>query len=731
MVAILSSETPSVGPKTGYLLLLLGVIGAAHAVWVCGSTLWAAGSPFWAHPPGDIATGLIGAEAYLLDSWRWPIAATARLVSDGRPVSIAYTDSLPLLMIVLKALGPMTASLPPFGVAILAGQILQPVAAGWALRRAGLSHWAILLPGALLIAWAPAWYFRLGAQHLPLTWHWEILLALGLAVGWCRTGRIGPSGWIGAILLCAASVGTHVYFGVQVLAICMVGVVVLAMAREYVAALGFGASLVAAVAVAAFAVGLLPPPDSGVSMGRSASTPGHYSFNVFAPFDFSYSTLWPTAHRIDATGGQYEGMAYLGIGILLALGGSLLALVWSLRRDASGSAPVAAAGTVSFSPRRYWPLLVVLLGFVGFAMFPTVWLGTHKLVSLPLPPWLSGFLEHVRSGGRMIWPAVYAFAIILVVIVGGRVGSRLAGPFLVAALIVQIVDTATLRERTRMMLATPPLVPAGLSALRAAGVLDRDVRLRPSWLCVRLEDGDVGRLTALEVIRHGRTVHQPPMARGASGDCDTSRISTDPPPPGVVDLIFMGSVPLQDQLAIYARRKCSVVSTVLVCEGMRSPGPLSTEDAQAALAPPTNAAFGTRLPVTAGEPAAKWLTSGWSNPEHWATWSEGGTAILHVPIPKEGSPQAIALEVTAYSGNPSKMQSVAVTVGGKTKWQGRLAPGHVSTIRIPIDPSDIVSSFVPLTLHIDNPQSPKSNGQGPDSRLLGVALQAIVLEGSR
>lgn len=727
----MSSETPSVGPKTGYLLLLLGVIGAVHAVWVCGSTLWAAGSPFWAHPPGDIATGLIGAEAYLQDSWRWPIAATARLVSDGRPVSIAYTDSLPLLMIVLKALGPISAGVPPFGIAILAGQILQPIAAGWALHRAGLRHWAVVLPGALLVAWAPAWYFRLSAQHLPLTWHWEILLALGFAVGWCRTGRIGPSGWIGAIFLCAAAVGTHVYFGVQVLAICMVGGLVLAMARKYVAALAFGASLVSAVTAAAFAVGFLPPPDSGVSMGRYASVPGHYGFNVLAPLDFSYSALWPTAHRIDATGGQYEGMAYLGIGVLLVLGASLLALVWSLRWRASGSTPIATAAAVSHGPRKYWPLLIVLLGLVGFAVFPTVWLGTHKLVSVPLPPSLSAILEHVRSGGRMIWPVVYAFAIILVVIVGSSVGPRLAGFLLVAALVVQIADTATLRERARTMFAAPPLVPAGLNALRVAGVLDRDVRLRPSWLCVRHEDGDLGRLMALEVIRHGRTVHQPPMARGALGDCDASRISTDPPMPGVVDVIFMGSVPLQDQLTIYARRECNVVSTVLVCAGMRSPGPLSTEDAHAALAPPTNVAFDARLPVTTGEPAARWLTSGWSDPEQWATWSDGGTAILHVPIPKEGNPQAIALEVTAYSGNPSKMQGVVVTVAGKTKWQGRLAAGHVSTIRIPIDPSDIVSNFVPLTLHIDNPQSPRSNGHGPDSRLLGVALRAIVLEGGR
>jgi len=125
--------------------LLLGLIGAMHAVWLCGSILWAADSPIWRQPPGDIAAGLIGAEAFLKDVWRWPAAATAHLLSDSRPISIAYTDSMPVLMMVLKALGTPAAIVPPFAAAILIGQVLQAVAAGCAprVRATKLARWRL------------------------------------------------------------------------------------------------------------------------------------------------------------------------------------------------------------------------------------------------------------------------------------------------------------------------------------------------------------------------------------------------------------------------------------------------------------------------------------------------------------------------------------------------------------------------------------------------------------
>lgn len=708
-------------------------MGTLHAAWLCGPILWLADSPLWKQPPGDIAAGLIGAEAFLQDAWRWPAAATARLMSEGRPVSIAYTDSLPLLMIVLKALGTAPAIVSPFAIAILIGQVLQPIAAGWALRRAGVSNWMALLPGALLIAWMPFWYFRLLGQHFPLTWHWLILVALGLAFGWCRTGRLSGYDVAGAIALCAASVATHVYLGVDVLALCLVGSLVLLRASRYLSAALLVATLIAASAAAAFAVGLVPPPDAGVSMGRFASPPGHYSFNVLAPFDFWYSALWPSARPIDGTGGQYEGMAYVGLGVFLLLGLYGLALVSrglpALRAWLSGTQPGPAAVPVAVRRWQSWPLLVALLGLTVFAVYPNVWLGSHKVIALPVPPPLDLLLEQIRSGGRMIWPVIYALVIALIAGVAARADARLVGLAVTTLLIVQVADTSSLRDRIRSMIHEPSTMPATFKALRAAGALQGIVRLRPSWFCVGPKDRELAQVVALDVIRRGDTVHQPPLARGALNDCDPSLLATDQPLPNVTDIFFRDSLAAREVIAIYRRRLCDAIGTVLVCRGLRTTGEPSEEAVFLALMPPRHIGIGVRHPVARGEPAAQWLYSGWSGPEPWGTWTDGSKATVLIPLPEKGVVRGITLEMTAYSSRPTNSQGLRLSIAGKLLWQGRIPAGKKSTIEVPLDAKALTSGVVQLDFEIDRPQSPKDNGESIDARMLGIGLLAITLDG--
>jgi len=724
------------GISLRFALLLLGLLGAIHAIWVCGSILWLADSTIWAQPPGDIAAGLIGAEAYLRDEWHWPLAATARLLSDSQPISIAYTDSLPVLMILLKLLGAIPAIAPPFGIAILVGQVLQPAAAGWALYRAGVRHSIVLLPGALLVAWMPAWYFRLLAQHLPLTWHWLILAALGLAFGWCKAGRVTLHDGVGAILLCMVGVATHVYLGINVLALSLVGCLVLLRARKYLPAAAFGAILVASSAGTAVAVGLLPPPDAGVSMGRFASPPGHYSFNLLAPIDFSYSTLWPSARPIDSTGGQYEGMAYLGFGVLVLAGLYGLTVIprglfagIQLMRSRSSGARTRSANTLAEATWQLWPLVAVLLGLTAFAALPNVWLGRHILISFPIPPPVDLLLEQIRSGGRMIWPLIYAIVIALVAGVAARTNARFAGLLVTGVLVLQVADTATLRDRIRSMIHATPTPPGTFRELRAAGALQGDVRLRPSWFCVDAGDRELAQAIAANVVRRGGTLHQPPLARGAMTDCGSGRVAGQPLP-NVQDVFFRGSLALHDLVATYRRRLCDPIGSVLICEGLRTTGELPEREAFVALMPTWDVVVGKRYPVTRDKPVAQWLYLGWSGPEPWGTWTEGNRATVLIPFPKASTVRAITLELMAYSGRPPYHQKVRISVGGKLAWQGQLSAGAVSTIQVPVDIMPLTSNIVPVDFAIEQPQSPKDNGQSSDSRLLGIGLLAITLDGS-
>jgi hypothetical protein len=486
-------------------------------------------------------------------------------------------------------------------------------------------------------------------------------------------------------------------------------------------------ALIAAAFGAAVAIGLLPPPEAGVTMGRFAPPPGHFGFNVLAPFDFWYSALWPSPNRIDGTGGHYEGMAYLGLGVFLVLGTAALALTWrglSVSPVRPGASAAAGVGTLW----AFWPLVVVLLGLAAFAVYPNVWLGQHKLISLPVPQPLDLLLEQLRSAGRMMWPAIYALVIAPVAYIGSRLDVRLASVAISAALALQLVDTAALREHTRAMLHAMPAPPPGLSALRAAGAMNGDVRVRPSWFCVPPGDRELAQQVALDVIRKGGTVHQPPLARGALNDCDSTRIATDQPLPNVTDIIFRAPLQGRDVVAIYRRRLCDPIGPVLVCKGLR-PAALPEDEAFLALTPKHGGlAVGVRQPVTQGQPAAQWLYAGWSGPEPWGTWTEGDKATILIPLPKSGAVRAITLEMTAYAGS-SRTQGLRISHDGNLLWQGRLPGGKTSAIRVPLESITATSGVVQLDLHIERPQSPKANGESADARLLGIGLMAVTLDG--
>ena len=732
-MAALSSGTLYSGHVAGragawWSLALLGLIGALHGVWLVGPMLWSADAPFWKSPPGDIAVGVIGLEAFLRDAWHWPLAATGRLLADGKPISIAYTDSLPLLAIALKILGVEASALPPFGLAIFLGQVLQPIAAGWALRRAGLSHWAVIVPGALLLACAPFWLFRLLLQHLALTWHWQILLALGLSLGWCRAGRIALGGVIGALALCAVASATHAYLAFQVVAVLLSGCLVLVADKRAPAAVALAVGLVGAAILGAAIVGLLPPPKAGLTIGPLITKPGHHSLNLLGPFDFSYSDIWRASRSIDATHGQYEGMAYVGTGTLLLL---TLAAIGAARRFlvSRRTGPLDRINEGTDDLRRYWPIAIVVGGLLPIALFPDLWVGNERIVSLPVPEITATFWEQFRSNGRFAWPLLYLLVILALVASVQLMGVRAASVAITVALGVQVLDVALLRQEIRTMLAKPPAVlPEESLASLVANAPMHDVRFRPSWACLTFQGSALVRPLALEMARAGAVVHQPPLARGATGDCDRSRIASDKPLAGVTDVILRGSLSRANLVELLRRRDCTVGKDLLVCRDER-PAALPLADALAQLFPGQSVQPGVRYPIALGQPGADWLYEGWSGPEPWGTWTDGPLAVLWLPLPTQPHAGALRLELTAFSAAPSQPQPLTVMMGDKTLWQGELVAGQVRTIRVAVDPNARSSGSVVLTLRIGRPHSPAGAGISNDTRLLGIGLLSVEWEG--
>jgi len=194
--------------------------------------------------------------------------------------------------------------------------------------------------------------------------------------------------------------------------------------------------------------------------------------NLLSPFVPQKSGLFPgLGSVIDATGGQYEGFNYLGLGLLLA---TLLMLP-------------SEAGWLRRNVRRHASLFVVLVLVTAFAVSNRVFLGHWQLFELPLPH-LVRVLGTFRSSGRFFWLVGYA-QIAMVVVLGFRRARPLTALCLVVSAILQLCDVEPLRAQLIASIAAGPSTE-NLDGRKVAHLISsaRQVQVIPSWQCSSNED---------------------------------------------------------------------------------------------------------------------------------------------------------------------------------------------------------------------------------------------------
>ena len=124
---------------------------------------------------------------------------------------------------------------------------------------------------------------------------------------------------------------------------------------------------------------------------------------------------------------DYEGLSFLGIGIIALLCLGLLTGVFTRLRS-----------TVT---RRWLPLAIMLALMTLFALSKDIHFANVRLLKLDLPGWIEEIAATFRSTGRFVWPLLYVVTIGAVVLIGGRLRARIAVPVALAAFAAQAVDS--------------------------------------------------------------------------------------------------------------------------------------------------------------------------------------------------------------------------------------------------------------------------------------------------
>ncbi len=650
----------------------------------------------------DGAQHIAGQRYFIADAWRWPLLKTM-LLSPPEGVSIAMTDSIPLLALPTKLLAPF---LPPHFTSIFLwlwlSYLLQPVAAVYALRAAGERQIFPAVAIALMAVAIPSWIYR--STHEALCGHFLLLLALGLYFLIVR-GQLRS--WWPPYALMIVALLVHPYLLAMATAILWAAPLSQAIARQRdwrrTAVHIAGATLVTG--------GLALLLGYGSAGGSSSSGGfGFYSMNLLSPlFPFGSDIFARFKAPLDATGGQAaEGYQYLGIGLIGLIGVTAVTLMFS---------------TDTLFLRNHIGLIAVSAALICLALSNKIYAGDYRLLSLAHPP---DFMEQFRSSGRFFWPVTYVLLVGVVSALPRLLDRRIASVLLLLAALTQYGETRSLRHSVAAAMEAKQK-PGPVTALTLRQIIAgaKQVTIRPLFNCSSSNDSywltyviyeASFQATSLDTMYTARAAHAP--------DCSFAR-AYRPIEDGELRIFLPPVARTAHWFLPDADKFCRRLEEMTICSreperlvGLGDP-PL-----------PPSVATGHDWLMTAPEMPTI-LSLGWSGLEPSGVWTDGLTALLAITF-GERHPSGVrfTMEGNAYIGKSEAGQShppqgLRLSVNERVVAEWTFYDGAPRRLEADIPPDALSPVVQRLRLDIFQPARPIDDGLSSDPRSLGWLLKSF------
>ncbi|MBY0336265.1 MAG: hypothetical protein K2X11_06605 [Acetobacteraceae bacterium] len=385
-----------------------GVVPPSHTGWMLSGRIGPDPVQYW-----------LGWAFFRGDDWHWPPGLNPAYGLELSS-SIFYADSIPLLAFLFKALRGVVFVDQYWGLWILACGALMAFMA-WRLIGLATADPVARFAGAFLFALQPMMINRLGG-HLALGAQFLILMGLWLCLRPPEPWLVRAAKWVGLSL--AASL-IHSYLLPMVLAFWLADALSRFDARRFAPE---GAAVIGAALGGLWLAGFFV---LGAGHGGSGARYGDMQLDLLAPFDPGpWGAILPDlpdpGHM--ETGGSYPG---LGVLLLWALG------IW------------AGWGRIAPALRRHWPIVLVVLLMLAFAISHQPSLGGRAIELVRMPERLLGLADALRASERYVWPLAYAGAIAAIWALVARLGGRRAGFALLGLALVQVVDFGPGQARMR------------------------------------------------------------------------------------------------------------------------------------------------------------------------------------------------------------------------------------------------------------------------------------------
>lgn len=439
---------PAINASECAWLVTALVIGIAYAGYILGVG-FISNSSNLLYISDDMQQHFLGWHLYRYDHWYWPLTLTQRL-EYPQFTAIVFTDSLPLLSMVLKALSPLLPKLFIWhGLVAILNCSLQFYFATILLRQLRQDNWLAFI-GGLFFVFATILTFRL-FRHYALTSQWLILWSLALIF----KQKITNSELKQNLAIIFLASGTHAYILAMNLALAS------ALFYKYLhqnpqnlfkSLLKHLIYLSLVLIFSLYFFGYFSLDGDSGSSGW-----GLFALNLNAWVNpLNYSSFMPALPLVSDIQGL-ETFQYLGLGILLAL-------------------IPALANIIYFKPQwlkltyliqsPYLGLALVSIILVLFSLSTTITLNSWtilNLTELKQNSYLTTLFATLRASARMSWPVFYL--IMLLAIVGSydlfcRLNKIFAPLILSLLFLLQAADLFQLRQEIRNMVSHNLLRPA-------------------------------------------------------------------------------------------------------------------------------------------------------------------------------------------------------------------------------------------------------------------------------
>lgn len=355
----------------------------------------------WLLERTDLTQHYLGWCFYRRSKWTFPLGLTNQLAYPTY-TSVVFTDSIPILALFFKVLSPMLPqSFQYFGWWGIVCFMLQGYFAVKILREFSVGRVESVV-GSILFILSPIVIERM-FRHTALGGHWIILASIYLFVLHRKLmykdtfKSVVCWGIIGGLIPLI-----HLYY-LPMCGIFLGGYILCSFIKEkkfkfiyILPGIAFSVCLLGITYILGGFTSHMSYTDAGL---------GEFSFNLNGFFNAKgYSGIFEALPTY--ADGQYEGFAYLGLGIFILLLLTLIYLFIDIRNIKKANKDIWIYGTM---------YVLMSLGLIIFAASPLVTYNDKLLFVLTDSSRLSDLWSIFRSTGRIVWPVCYLIYIGVIV----------------------------------------------------------------------------------------------------------------------------------------------------------------------------------------------------------------------------------------------------------------------------------------------------------------------------